>query len=54
MSNCLLREAGVPMLDGVAGRGLAVRLDCKPNDNLNQRLGRYFQPRFGTVMNKNG
>jgi hypothetical protein len=34
MSNCLSREAGVPMLDGVAGRGLAVRLDCKPNDNL--------------------
>ena len=54
MSNCLLREAGVPMLDGVAGRGFAVRLDCKPNDNFHQRLGRYFQPRFGTVMNKNG
>ena len=42
------------MLDGVAGRGFAVRLDCKPNDNFHQRLGRYFQPRFGTVMNKNG
>jgi len=39
MSNCLLREAGIPMLDGVAGRGLTVRLDCKPNDHLNQRLG---------------
>jgi hypothetical protein len=39
---------------GVASRAWAVRIVWRSNDNLNQRLDRYFQPQPIGVVNKMG
>jgi hypothetical protein len=50
----ILREAGLPMLGGVADGSLAIRLDLKENDDLDQRLGRYSELPFSLLVNKSG
>ena len=52
--HCILREAGLPMLGGVADGSLAIRLDLKENDDLDQRLGRYSELPFSLLLNKSG
>ena len=42
------------MLGGVADGSLAIRLDLKENDDLDQRLGRYSELPFSLLLNKSG
>jgi hypothetical protein len=42
------------MLGGVADGSLAIRLDLKENDDLDQRLGRYSELPFSLLVNKSG
>ena len=42
------------MLGGVADGSLAIRLDLKENDDLDQRFGRYSELPFSLLVNKSG
>jgi hypothetical protein len=48
------RYSGCHGVGGVAGCDLTVRLDWKPSDDSNQRLGRYSKAGTNAVVNKSG
>jgi hypothetical protein len=50
--NC--RERVFFMSGVVASRDWRVWIDCNPNADSNQQLGRHSRARFSTVVNKTG